>query len=147
MKKIFIYLFVVLSLFACKEGEKKVSEMNPEEKQNIIKDSANFTTIKWIDSTSQNIGKVKKGQVVEIAYKLENSGNKPLVITSVEPGCGCTVAEKPEKPIEPGGTDKIVAKFNSESQSVGTHSKNITVRANTKPLNSHLLTFSVEVVE
>lgn len=147
MKKI-IFIFSVLALIvACKNQEKKVTPLSLTEQDAIIKDSANFTTVTWVDSTFKDIGKVKKGQIVEVPFTVKNTGNKPLVIASVTPGCGCTVAEKPEEPILPGKEEKIIAKFNSASQSIGTYNKNVVVKANTKPFTEHVLNFKVEVVE
>ncbi len=117
------------------------------EKQNALKDSSNFTTAQWMDSTTKDLGKVKQGQVIEIPYTIMNTGDKPLIISQVQPGCGCTVAEKPEKPIMPGKEEKIVAKFDSKGQNPGVHVKNVTVKANTKPFTDHLLNFKVEVVK
>ena len=90
---------------------------------------------------------IKKGQKVEVTYHFKNTGDKPLIINSVNPGCGCTIAEKPEKPILPGKEDKIVAVFNTESQAVGTQIKQVHVSANTTPATEHTLTFKGEVYE
>ena len=96
-----------------------------------LQDTANYSEIQWIDSTHQDLGTINPGQVVEIVWRLKNSGTKPLVIADVAPGCGCTVADKPEEPIAPGGEGKIKAKFDSNNQSTGEHQKSVTVSANT----------------
>src|SRR5687767_5863652 len=67
--------------------------------QAALRDSSRFTQIQWIDSVNQNLGKVKQGGVMEIAWRFRNAGNSPLVIASVTPGCGCTVADQPKEPI------------------------------------------------
>ncbi len=151
MKRFLILSLAATILFACNNPETKNEApeiaITAEQPQNALSDTANFTTLQWLDSTQQDLGKIKKGQTVQVSYTLKNTGDKPLVISSVEPGCGCTVAEKPEKPIMPGKEEKIVANFNTENQAVGTQIKNITVRANTKPLTNYLLGFTAEVVE
>lgn len=155
MKNVLFLLFLSAAIAACNSNgsnnnSSKISAttvLTDSLKNLAIKDSANFTTVQWIDSTFHDVGDVKKGQIVEIPYVLKNTGDKPLIISSVSPGCGCTVAEKPEKPIMPGKEEKIVAKFNSEGQSPGEHSKNIIVTANTKPLTQHALIFKVNVTE
>lgn len=151
MKRFIFILSLAAGVAACNgEGgnnSKADTPLTDSLKQEALKDSASFTTIKWVDSTFKDLGKVKKGQIVEIPFTVKNTGTKPLIISSVQPGCGCTVAEKPEKPILPGEEDKIVAKFNSEGQSVGAHSKTVTVKANTTPYTQHILTFKVEVTE
>jgi len=151
MKKIFFPLIAAFTIVSCNNNSnssvKNEDSLALVQKQNALQDSANFTTIEWVDSTSKDQGKVKKGQVIEIPYSIKNTGDKPLIISEVLPGCGCTVAEKPEKPILPGKEEKIVAKFNSEGQSNGVHIKNITVRANTLPVTDHILTFKVDVID
>ncbi|RYZ20363.1 MAG: DUF1573 domain-containing protein [Chitinophagaceae bacterium] len=112
--------------------------------QQAMQDTASFTTIEWLDSTSQDLGKVIMGAKVEVVWRFRNSGNKPLVIEKAQPGCGCTVAEKPEAPIAPGGEGRIKAVFDSEGRS-GSNHKNVLVMANTKPRQDHDLQFSIEV--
>ena len=118
----------------------------PATPANAADDTANYTALQWIDSTYQDVGKVKKGQEAEVSWRLKNVGDKPLVIAQVTPGCGCTVAEKPEEPIMPGGEATIRAKFNSSGQHEGEHRKNLSVTANTKNTTNYQLTFRAEVV-
>lgn len=145
--RLIILAFAVSILFACNQTDSKASKAESATANNAIADSANFTTIQWLDSTTQNIGKVKKGQVVEITWRFKNTGNKPLIIQDVRPGCGCTVADKPEEPIAPGEESVIKSKFDSNNQSEGTHNKMISVLANTVNSTYHQLNFSVEVVK
>lgn len=154
MKRILLILSCSAAIAACNSnGSNNATKISANTilsdslKQESMKDSANFTTVEWIDSTFHDVGDVKKGQIVEIPYVVKNTGNKPLIISSVSPGCGCTVAEKPERPIMPGKEEKIVAKFNSEAQPTGEHSKNVIVVANTKPTTQHALIFKVNVTE
>lgn len=106
--------------------------------------AGDITAIEWID-TVKNIGQVNEGQVVDIAFRFRNTGDKPLVIQDVKASCGCTVAERPEAPIAPGKEGEIKASFNSQGR-VGTNNKTLTVYANTGN-SEHRLNFSVEVVK
>lgn len=151
MKKLLLPLIVGVVLLACNgNGESSnvnLDSLNRAKNEQAMKDSANFTSVEWVDSTSKDLGEVKQGQIVEIPYTIKNTGDKPLIIAYIMPSCGCTVAEKPEKPIMPGKEEKIIAKFDSKGQSPGVHVKNITVQANTKPFNDHVLNFKVDVTE
>jgi hypothetical protein len=144
--RLIILTFAVSVLFACNQTDTKATKSILTE-SNAIADSANFTAIQWLDSMNQNIGKVKKGQVVEIAWRFKNIGKKPLVIQDVRPGCGCTVAEKPEEPIAAGEEGIIKGKFDSNNQNEGEHDKMISVLANTVNSTYHQLSFRVEVVK
>jgi hypothetical protein len=93
------------------------------------------------------MGKLKKGGEVEVTYRFKNAGDRPLIIKSVNPGCGCTVADKPTEPISPGEESKIKAKFDSRGQHLGENMKTLTVTANTIPENTFVLSFRVEIIE
>ncbi len=143
MKHFFFILFSGM-IVGCSSSDNTSSA----DKEKAIKDSANYTTIEWLDSTTQQIGKVNQGQVVEISWHFKNSGAKPLVIANVRPGCGCTGAEGPNEPIAPGKESVIKAKFNTENYP-GTQHKQVFVRANNSNRNNgaeDALQFEVEVV-
>lgn len=147
-----LFVFVIgcigLTLFSCNQqdaaGNSTATSANTA---NSLADTANFTSIQWLDTTYQDLGKVKKGQVVEISWRFKNAGTRPLVIQNVRPGCGCTVADKPEAPLAPGETGTIKGKFDSNNQNPGEHRKYISVDANTSGTPYHQLNFRVEVVE
>jgi len=112
----------------------------------VLADTSNYAALQWIDSTNLELGKVKEGQVVEVSWKFKNVGSKPLIITSVQPGCGCTASQPPKEPIAPGKEGVIDAKFDSKGQHEGRHTKGVTVIANTNP-TTHNLNFGVEVTK
>lgn len=150
------YLFILLlaaTAAACNTTASKESTTDNEGKeqktQTAITDSASFTTIEWIDSTTQNLGTINKGAVVELTWKFKNVGTKPLVVQDVKPTCGCTIADKPEEPIAPGEQGVIKAKYNSEGGS-GHVSKQMTLLANISNHNNGAdtkLGFTAEVKE
>lgn len=108
-------------------------------------DSSKFTTIAWLDST-RDYGKITEGQKLDVSFRFKNTGDKPLIIRSVKPGCGCTAAEPPKEPIAPGAEGTIKATFDSEGRE-GRNSKDIFVDANTMGTQSHIVHFDVEVVK
>ena len=110
----------------------------------LPKDSSQYTKITWLDSTTRDFGSIQEGQKLEVAYRFLNSGNKPLIIARVQPSCGCTVAEQPDKPIMPGKEGVIKASFNSEGR-IGINHKKIYVIANTVGSQSNDIEFSVLV--
>lgn len=111
--------------------------------QAALADSARYTSIQWLDS-ARNFGKIPEGQKLQVAFRFRNTGSTPLVITRVQPSCGCTVAEQPEEPIAPGGEGQIKAIFNSQGHP-GVNHKTLFVTANTKGSRDHSLQFVVEV--
>ena len=146
MKRIIFVLFSS-ALFACQGADKNGNALTQEEKDVAAKDSANFTSIQWLDSTFRDLGKIKQGQVVEVSYRFKNTGTKNLVIADVSASCGCTVPEKPEKPFSPGEEGVIRAKFDSKGRPIGETRKDVFVIANTTPESSIQLSFKVEITE
>lgn len=141
MKKVLFILFAA-GLFACQTADKKTGkELTQDEKDKAARDTANYTTIEWLDSTFKDLGQIKKGQEVEISYRFKNTGNKNLIIANVSASCGCTIPEKPERPIPPGEDDVIKAKFNSKNFQ-GEVRKDISVQANTTTKSGGLIQLS-----
>src|SRR5438067_13703809 len=102
MKQIFLFL-VGAVLVACNMTDSKETakpnEAQEKESRKALSDSANYTTIQWIDPVAQDLGNIKQGQVAEITWKFKNTGSKPLIVADAHGGCGCTVAEKPTAPV------------------------------------------------
>lgn len=155
MKIILITLIVGISTSTCKQANKKTTEViAPETEQassifltKTLEDSANFTTIHWLDSTYQDLGKVEEGQVVDVAFRFKNNGDKSLIFTNVSTSCGCTsITEKPNKPYAPGEEGVIKAKFDSKNMA-GERTREVYVSVNTKKSTSHILTLRVDVVK
>jgi hypothetical protein len=152
MKYIFIILSGSLLFFGCTNNDaaainSKEDSARRAKAMEAAADTANYTSIQWIDSTAQNVGKINEGQVAEVSWHFKNSGNKPLIIVNATPSCGCTLADKPEEPIAPGEEGIIKAKFDSKGQHEGEHQKTVTVQANTKNSSLHQLLFRAEVIK
>ena len=149
MKNILFFLMVFAAVLSCNNTDTKASETSATTTEtsvpeNAANDSANYTTIQWLDSTHQDLGKIKEGQTPEISWKFKNVGDKPLVVINAQGTCGCTVAEKPEQPVAPGEEGTIKAKFSSEGRT-GFQEKQVIVTTNTKGNTAHYLNFKVEV--
>jgi uncharacterized protein DUF1573 len=144
-----VVLAVILFSSACQENADKKAGITSGPANNgateTPQDSTQFTTIQWME-TKKDFGKVTEGQKLEVAFRFKNTGDKPLIIYKVQPSCGCTVAETPEKPIQPGEEGVIKGAFDSNGRS-GTQHKSLMVRANTKGNQDHELVFDVEVVK
>ncbi len=129
MKKYILVLLVSSTFIACnvRRNDKVVDD--------AVKQSAtamlDTTMVQLIDSV-YNFGKITDGEKVTFNFRFKNVGAKPLVITSTSASCGCTVPEKPERPVLPGETGFIKVVFNSKGKT-GHNEKNITVMANTNP--------------
>lgn len=76
----------------------------------------------------KDFGTVPKGSKLDWAFTIKNTGSGDLKILSVQPTCGCTVAEYDEV-IKPGDTGKIVAHVDT-AQFSGPIQKAVNIRTN-----------------
>jgi hypothetical protein len=111
-----------------------------------IADTANYTRIQWLDSMV-NFGTIPMGQQVKVVFRFRNAGNKPLFLTNVRAGCGCTVPDYTKGAIIPGGEGEVSGAFDSNKSHTGQVRKNIFVTANTKGETLHTLTFTGIITE
>ena len=119
----------MITIFSCDNRRKdKIADDKATQIALALKDS---TTVQIID-TVFNFSKVTDGEKVEYSYRFKNTGDKPLVIVDASASCGCTVPQKPEKPIMPGETGYIKVVFDSKGR-VGNAHKSINVVSNAKP--------------
>ena len=122
MKRIALTLFSI-ALVTCSFAQDLAKNIKPVNKLNP--ESAVF---KWV-ATEYNFGKIKVGVPVTYEFSFTNSGQIPLIISTVQASCGCTVASYTKDPIEPGAKGFVKATFNAAS--VGQFTKTVTVNANT----------------
>lgn len=137
---------VAATIFTSCQNSAKPTDKNAPDAGLVLKDTAAYTNVKFADS-SQNFGTVKKGELVKLKYTVENIGVNPLFIVSVQPSCGCTVADYTKEPILPGKSGEITATFDSNHGVAGDIHKSIIVSTNTKNNPSFVLAFEGKVVD
>jgi hypothetical protein len=91
-----------------------------------------------------DFGSIKQNAPVSHTFKFKNQGDAPLVISSVQASCGCTVTDYSKTPIEAGGEGYVKATYNAAT--LGAFNKTVTVNANTDD-GVVLLTIKGTVVE
>lgn len=101
------------------------------------------TTNMDFSETEFDFGNLTAGESVTHMFKFKNTGKEPLVISNAKGSCGCTVPKWPKEPIAPGKSGEIEVKFDSKNKS-GKQSKNVTITANTDPVNT-ILKISADV--
>lgn len=129
MKKIGLFSMIICGLVCCNvRRTDKVADGTLTMAEMAAKDSSK---VQVIDSL-YNFGTVAEGEKVTYNFRFKNSGTKPLIITNTSASCGCTVPEKPDKPVLPGETAFIKVVFNSKGK-IGHNEKTITVISNANP--------------
>lgn len=61
-------------------------------------------------------------------FEFKNTSKTPLIISNVQTSCGCTTANKPTEPVQPGKSSEISVKY--DTKRVGPFTKTITVTTN-----------------
>jgi len=139
---------LIVALAACKQVEKQPTPTDAEIQKKealaqALADTVNLTEVEWLDPVDRNLGKLKANQSVDIVWRFKNVGDKPLVIENATASCGCTVPERPEKPIAPGEEGMIKATFNGSGE--GSILKQVHVIGNLKPNREQTLSFSGQI--
>lgn len=134
MKKITIIsaVLVCLAIISCKENAaSKINTENLEtakERDEIINLGS---PIIEFDTMEYDFGTILEGAVIDGVFKVTNKGKVDLIISKVQPSCGCTTPDWTKDPIKPGETGEIKFSFNSNGR-VGKQNKSITVVSNTE---------------
>ena len=98
------------------------------------------------DKASHDFGEISEGTQVTHTFKFTNKGNEPLILTRVQPSCGCTVPNNwPKDPIMPGGSGEISVSFNSIGR-VGANTKVVQVFSNASNEGAKQFSFTAKVV-
>lgn len=149
------YLCLLLSIglvFSCSKKESKTDTKWTKDSLEIAKlrdyinEPGNCTSIRWVDGTYKELDSVSAGKTVEVSWKFENSGSKPLIIANVTTSCNCTVVDKPKDKILPGKKGIIKAKFNTNSLQ-GWHRKDVYVLVNNKSNLIQTLSFAIYIIK
>lgn len=109
---------------------------------NIKKSDANTLEEKLpvitFDGETFEFNNVVEGEKIQHTFKFENTGDAPLIISRVEPSCGCTTAKNwSSKPYAPGDSGEITIDFDTNERP-GVQNKSIQVIANTNPAVTNL---------
>lgn len=126
MKKLIkiVPLVATLALVSCKKDQKADQLITQEQTveavpvadshEEMVKTAQSKPLTNIALSEAQfDFGKIKKGDQKEHIYEVTNTGENPLIISQVKPGCGCTVPDYTKEPILPGQKGKITLKFDS----------------------------------
>lgn len=136
MRKITIIsaVLVCLAIISCKENAaSKINTENLEtakERDEIINLGS---PIIEFDTMEYDFGTIVEGAVIDGVFKVTNKGKVDLIISKVQPSCGCTTPDWTKDPIKPGETGEIKFSFNSNGR-VGKQNKSITVVSNTEKM-------------
>ena len=88
-------------------------------------------------------GTIEKGANGVRVFEFTNTGNAPLIISSVKSTCGCTVPTWPKEPIAPGASGSIKVKYDTKRP--GPINKSVTITSNAVNTPTKVLRIKGEV--
>ncbi|GAC1440121.1 MAG: hypothetical protein NVSMB63_06210 [Sediminibacterium sp.] len=137
MKRMIVFLTLATSwLVACNTGNKTIKINNLQSAN-----TASYTSVQWLDSIV-NFGTIARGEKIAIRFRFRNTGSKPLFLTNVHAGCGCTVPDYTKDAIAPGKEGLVTGAFDSNRSAPGEVRKTIIVNTNTTNGTTHTLIFT-----
>lgn len=150
MKKIvFLVALAVFSLNIANAQEGKTKGKKTKSKAKVAKVEAPKTPqIEGAGMVFENetidYGTIQQHSNGERQFVFTNNGSEPLIISSTQGSCGCTVPTTPKDPIPPGEKGVIGVKYATDR--VGPFTKNVTVKSNAKGNETKVITIKGNVL-
>lgn len=133
MKKYFLLAFVLVVALHSFAQDPKVQHKNG-------------AVITW-EKKTHDFGNIVQGETVEHTFYFTNTGNEPLIITSVDISCGCTTAKGwPRDPVPPGANGEITVSFASAGN-IGIQKKPVILISNAVNPEGNTITFTTTVLD
>ncbi|WP_276134079.1 DUF1573 domain-containing protein [Polluticoccus soli] len=154
MKGRFLIAIALMALVSCKNEAPKEDNKdllptdlvsNPRSAEGT--DTAAFNALPTMDfkDTLHDFGLMREGETSSYGFEFTNNGKKPLLISGATGSCGCTVADYPREPIQPGQTGTMKVMFNSTDK-IGHQEKSVNISTNSKR-GTHMLYIKADVKE
>lgn len=86
------------------------------------------------DQKGYKFDNLTEGDTLSFYYYFTNTGGSDLLLKSVKPTCGCTIADWPKYAIQPGQRDSIFVTFDTKDR-VGYNAKGINIMSNVGEIN------------
>ena len=145
MRITILLALVSFTFISCSDASSKINSskdrMSIEAVTDVLKN--NELSMFSFEEEEWNFGDINDGDVVDHDFIFINTGESPLIISSAQGSCGCTVPKYSNEPIAPGAEGVISVKFNSKGKG-GSQEKTITLSANTVP-NTKVLKIKAKV--
>jgi hypothetical protein len=126
MKKLFSTLLIsTLSVAVFAQAPASSSSVNPNNAATTAP-VAKTGEFQWIEET-HDFGTIPQGTPVEWKFEFTNVGKEPIIISTVQKTCGCTVTDWSKEPIMPGQKGFVSAQYNAAKE--GPFTKAITVQS------------------
>jgi hypothetical protein len=151
MKKIVtlaMLLFMGVTVANAQETTKKVKKVKEKVAKVVANAKPALPKVEGagmvFDSETIDYGTIAHNAEPNRKFEFTNNGNKPLIITSTQGSCGCTVPTTPKEPILPGAKGVIGVRYATDR--VGAFTKTVTVTSNAEGMPTKVLTIKGTVL-
>ncbi len=110
MKKILLFAAAVFFFNSPLLAQTSASTAPQQEE---IKKKSPFDGVVKFNKETIDFGTAKLNHPVTVTYTFTNVGEKPLIIKSAQPSCGCTTPDWTKQPVLPGKKGEVKATYNA----------------------------------
>ena len=122
-----LWMMGILFMLAC-SGQNDSQGLDAGDLGESPEDSSSQPLMSFL-SMSHDFGTIIEGEMVVCYFDYENSGERELVIKSVETTCGCTTPDWSREPLKQGEKERLKIIFDAKGRS-GAQRKVVTVASN-----------------
>lgn len=97
-----------------------------------------------IEETSHDFGRISDHEPVRCAFRFRNAGGSPLIITTIQSSCGCTVPTIAKTEYAPGESGEFTVEFNPANRE-GAQSKTVMISCNDPVTPAPTVTINAQV--
>ncbi len=111
MKKIMICIVAATFFFSSAAFAQSAASNNTTTQQEQKKSP--FDGVIKFDKETIDFGDAKLNHPVTVTYTFKNVSDKPVIIKSAQPSCGCTTPSWTKSPVLPGKKGEVKATYNA----------------------------------
>src|SRR6185312_11708608 len=118
---------------------------NPHTASGLDPAVAEMKPVLEFKDTLHDFGTIHEDEVVVYEFAFTNTGKSPLIISSAQGSCGCTIPDYPHDPVAPGQSGILKVSFNSAAK-FGHQEKSVAVHTNSLR-GTHMLYIKADVIK